>query len=274
MAHVENDGASIYWESIGRGTPLMMVAGLGGVATYWAPQAQSFSQDYRVILHDQRGTGRSSQITVQSVEQMADDAVAVMDAAGVERTLYLGHSTGGAIGVALALKHPDRVAGLIINASTTHGDTYRHKLLGLRKTLLEMGRPDAYASYTTLLLYPHWYINQHHDSLVADEMRAVRSMGNSEAQASRLDAILNFDPRAKLKDLNVPTLVLCARDDILTPLYFSEEYARLIPNAEFIILETGGHAASKTVTAEYDQLVRSFLESCSRTRVRQNDSPD
>ena len=260
MAHVEHDGASIYWESVGSGSPLMMVAGLGGVATYWTPQAKTFSQDYQVILHDQRGTGRSSQIPVKSVEQMADDAVAVMDAAGVKQTLYLGHSTGGAIGVALALKYPERIAGLIINASTTHGDAYRHKLLGLRKTLLEMGRPDAYASYTTLLLYPHWYINQHHESLMADEARAVQSMGCADAQASRLDAILNFDPRAQLPQLNVPTLVLCARDDILTPLYFSEEYAALIPNAQFVILETGGHAASRTVTTQYDQIVRSFFD--------------
>lgn len=261
MAYVEHDGAGIYWESVGTGLPLMMVAGLGGVATYWTPQVEHFSKNYQVILHDQRGTGRSSQIPVKSVEQMADDAIAVMDAAGVERTLYLGHSTGGAIGVALALKYPERIAGLVINASTTHGDAYRHKLLGLRKTLLEMSRPDAYASYTTLLLYPHWYINQHHDRLVEDEARAVQSMGNADAQASRLDAILDFDPRSRLNELTVPTLVLCARDDILTPLYFSQEYADLIPNAKFEILETGGHAASRTVTSEYDQIVKTFFES-------------
>lgn len=261
MAHVEHDGAHIYWESVGTGVPLMMVAGLGGVATYWTPQVEYFSKNYQVILHDQRGTGRSSQIPVKSVEQMADDAIAVMDAAGIEQTLYLGHSTGGAIGVALALKYPERISGLVINASTTHGDAYRHKLLGLRKTLLEMGRPDAYASYTTLLLYPHWYINQHHDRLVEDEARAVQSMGNADAQASRLDAILNFDPRSRLNELTVPTLALCARDDILTPLYFSQEYADLIPNAQFVILETGGHAASRTVTSEYDQIVKTFFES-------------
>ena len=261
MATIEHDGASIYWEAEGHGPHLMMVAGLGGVATYWTPQIKAFSHEYRVIVHDQRGTGRSTQIPVQSVEQMAEDALAVMDAAGVDRTLYLGHSTGGAIGVALALKHPDRISGLVINASTTHGDAYRHKLLGLRKTLLEMGRPDAYASYTTLLLYPHWYINQNHERLVEQESKAVQTLGNAQAQASRLDAILNFDPRDMLSRLEVPTLVLCARDDILTPLYFSEEYAALIPNAELSILETGGHAASHTVTAQYNHVIQRFFES-------------
>jgi len=261
MATIERDGASIYWEATGQGTPLMMVAGLGGVATYWTPQIKTFSQDYRVIVHDQRGTGRSSQIPVRSVEQMADDALAVMDAAGVERTLYLGHSTGGAIGVALALKYPDRLAGLVINASTTHGDAYRHKLLGLRKTLLEKGHADAYASYTTLLLYPHWYINEHYEHLMAEEVKAAQAMGNHEAQASRLDAILNFDPRERLSQIKVPTLVLCAEDDILTPLYFSQAFADLIPNAKLVTLESGGHAASRTVTAEYDQVVRHFFES-------------
>jgi aminoacrylate hydrolase len=258
MAIIERDGAHIYWVAVGQGMPLMMVAGLGGVATYWTPQIDTFSRDFRVIVHDPRGTGRSSQIPVLSVEQMADDAVAVMDAAGVDRALYLGHSTGAAIGVALTLRYPDRIAGLVINASTTHGDAYRHKLLGLRKSLLEMDRPDLYASYTTLLLYPHWYINQHHEQLMADELRAIQALGNPEAQASRLDAILNFDPRENLSRLDVPTLVLCAQDDVLTPLYFSEEYAALIPNATLIVLETGGHAASRTVTAEYDQVVRHF----------------
>ena len=260
MAIAERDGAHIYWEATGQGMPLMMVAGLGGVATYWTPQIDTFSRDYRVIVHDQRGTGRSSQVPVVSVEQMADDAVAVMDAAGVDRALYLGHSTGAAIGVALALQYPDRIAGLVINASTTHGDAYRHKLLGLRKALLEMGRPDLYASYTTLLLYPHWYINQHHGQLMADEARTVQSLGNHEAQASRLDAILNFDPRESLSRLAVPTLVLCAQDDILTPPYFAKEYAALIPGASLITLQTGGHAASRTVTAEYDSVVRHFFE--------------
>lgn len=261
MALIERDGAQIYWEAVGDGPPLMMVAGLGGVATYWNPQLPAFSPKYRVILHDQRGTGRSSHVPVKSVAQMADDALAVMDAAGVEKAFYLGHSTGGAIGTALALKHPDRIAGLVINASTTHGDAYRHKLLGLRKTLLAMDRPDAYASYTTLLLYPHWYINQNAGQLAADEAAAAKTLGGAEVQGSRLDAILAFDPRAELPSLSVPVLVLCARDDILTPLYFSQEYADLIPQAQFTVLETGGHAASRTMTADYDRIVLDFFAS-------------
>ena len=94
-----------------------------------------------------------------------------------------------------------------------------------------------------------------------EEAKVAQSMGNHEAQVSRLDAILNFDPRKKLSKLEVPTLVLCAQDDILTPLYFSEEYAALIPNAQLITLKSGGHAASRTVTAEYNQAVRHFFES-------------
>lgn len=259
MALIERDGAQIYWEAVGDGPPLMMVAGLGGVATYWNPQLPAFSPHYRVVLHDQRGTGRSSHVPVKSVEQMAEDALAVMDAAGIDKAFYLGHSTGGAIGTALALKHPDRIAGLVINASTTHGDAYRHKLLGLRRILLEMDRPDAYASYTSLLLYPPWYINQNAERLAADEAAAAKTLGGAEVQGSRLDAILAFDPRADLPKLAVPTLVLCAKDDILTPLYFSQDYADRIPNARFTVLETGGHAASRTVTETYDRLILDFL---------------
>lgn len=263
MPTCTRDGAAIWWDFAGEGKPgappVMLVAGLGGVSSYWEPQLPDLRRVYRCILHDQRGTGRSSHVPVRDIDQMADDAIAVMDVAGVEKVWFLGHSTGGAIGVSIALRAPERLAGLVINASTTHGDSYRHKLLGLRRMLLEADLRDAYAAYTTLLLHPPWYVNAHADQLAADEARAVAALGDATVQGSRLDAILNFDPREALGTITTPCLVLCARDDILTPLYFSQDYADRIPGAQFTILETGGHAASRTVTQEYNAIVMEFF---------------
>jgi aminoacrylate hydrolase len=249
----------IYYETHGDGPPLMMVAGLGGVGSYWTPNLPRFAAHCRVILHDQRGTGRSSRVPVRSIGQMADDAVQLMDHLGIGQCAWLGHSTGAAIGADLALDHPGRISRLVLNSSTTHGDAYRHKLFGVRRTLHAAAGPAAYASFTSLLLYPPWYINQHAGALAAEEARAAAGIAAPEIQASRLDAILAWDRRAALPGLQTPVLVICAEDDILTPIAFSEGFARLIPGAVLHRLATGGHACSRTVPEVFEPAVLEFL---------------
>ena len=142
MPHLDLPDCRLWWEEHGAGPALLFVAGLGGVATYWDPQIEFFARHFRVILHDQRGSGRSSHVVVRSVEQMADDAVRLMDALGVDRAFYVGHSTGGAIGSAIALAHPDRLTRLVINSSTTKSE--------LRMERHQFGRNLEYAAPTRL----------------------------------------------------------------------------------------------------------------------------
>lgn len=259
MPIVSRDGCDIHWERHGSGPPLLLIAGLGGVATYWEPQLAAFTQRYTVILHDQRGSGRSSHVRVASIEQMAADALAVMDAAGVARAHVIGHSTGGAIGMAMALDTPARVHGLVVNSSTTHGDDYRRKVFGVRAGLLASQSRAEYARYTSLLLYPPWWINRHAAAIEAEEARTVAAIGPAPVQISRFEAILNFDRRPELGRITVPTLVICAADDILTPSYFSDEIHALIPGSRYVLLERGGHACSRTVTERFNQTVLDFL---------------
>ena len=98
---------------------------------------------------------------------MSADLIAVMDAAGLSSAHYLGHSTGGAIGVATALDYPGRLRSLMIYASTTHGDPYRRRIFDLRRQLHAGLGTEAYAKYTSLLLYPPYWINANHEA--ADE---------------------------------------------------------------------------------------------------------
>jgi aminoacrylate hydrolase len=259
MPTVSRDGCDIYWERQGSGPALMLIAGLGGVATYWEPQLAAFAQRYSVILHDQRGSGRSSHVRVRSIEQMAADALAVMDAAGVERAHVLGHSTGGAIGMAMALDSATRVHGLVVNSSTTHGDDYRRKIFGLRAALLRSKSRADYARCTSLLLYPPWWINAHAAAIEAEEARTAAAIGPAAVQTSRFDAILTWDRRAELGRIAAPTLVICAADDILTPSYFSDEIHRLIPRSRYVLFERGGHACSRTRADDFNTSVLDFL---------------
>jgi aminoacrylate hydrolase len=253
-------GTSLHWEKQGQGPALILGAGLGGVGTYWGPNMAALAAHFTVYRFDQRGTGRSSREPVESIEQMSADLIAVMDDAGLERAMYCGHSTGGAIGVATALDYPDRISALMVYASTTHGDAYRRKILGLRATLFSGLGIAAYAEYSTLLLYPPYWINTHEVEIAEAEGATPDQLGSAEIQSSRFDAILDFDRRAELGGIAVPTLVVCADDDILTPKYFSEEFVRLIPGARGHWEPRGGHALSRTEPERFNQIAIEFFQ--------------
>lgn len=259
MPYTEHDDCRLYYEEHGSGEPLLFVAGLGGVSTYWRPQVEDLARDFHVIVYDQRGSGRSDHVEVVSVEQMAADTLAVLDAAGLDSVHYVGHSTGGAIGQSLAIDNPDRLRSLVINSSTTRSDAYRRKVFAVRQALLERVGPEFYAKQTSLLLHPAWWINENAERLEADEKRTAAGLAPSHVQISRMNAILSFDRLADYHRIRVPTLVLCAKDDILTPAYFSEELAREIPGARLVLLETGGHACSITMADEFNEIVREFI---------------
>lgn len=260
MPVVHHAGCDLHYTLEGSGPPLILAAGLGGTGSWWADQAPRYAARHTVLRFDQRGTGASSRLPVASIEQMAADLVAILDHAGIARAQMLGHSTGGAIGVAMALDYPSRLASLIIYASTTHGDAYRHRVFALRKLLFDRVGLEAYAQYTSLLLYPSYWINANDALLREMEAAAGAALGAPEVQASRLDAILRFDRRAEFGRIALPVRVVCADDDILTPRYFSEEFTRLIPGAEAAYVPRGGHALSRTEPTLFDAAVLPFLE--------------
>jgi aminoacrylate hydrolase len=263
MPFAKADGAELYWESSGEGPPLILAAGLGGVLGYWQPNRAELEKHFTLYLFDQRGTGKSSRVKVASIEQMAEDMIAVMDAAGLPAAHYLGHSTGGAIGVATAINHPGRLKSLMIYASTTHGDPYRHRIFELRRQLHAGLGAEAYGKYTSLLLYPPYWINANHEALKEAESAAARQLGDPQVQASRLDAILAFDPRARLSRIWIPTMIVCADDDILTPRYFSEDFATRIANAKTCFVPRGGHALSRTEPELFNKIVIDFFQGVS-----------
>ena len=264
MPLVSRQGCNLYWEKEGTGPPLILGAGLGGVGAYWAPNMAALSQRFTLYRFDQRGTGQSSRTLVESIEQMSADLIAIMDEASLNRAMYLGHSTGGAIGVATALDYPDRFSAMMIYASTTCGDDYRRKILGLRTRILAGLGHTAYSQFSTLLLYPPYWINGNPEEIAKVEAATVNHLGSAEVQESRFNAILNFDRRSELSRINIPTMVVCADDDILTPKYFSEEYATLIPRARARWVPRGGHALSRTEPDFFNKMVIDFFGEVNR----------
>jgi aminoacrylate hydrolase len=260
MPKVVSGDGYIYYETHGTGTPVMLVPGLGGVGSYWNPNVPAFAQRHQVVIHDHRGTGQSSPSLIRySVDQMTEDLLVVMDHLNIEKAHLVGHSTGGAIGQTLAARHPERLTSLVIYASWTKADPFFRRVFEARRTLLTASGAAAYVRSTAIFLYPDWWINENIGLLEEREKIAIPAFPPAEIVASRIDAIVDFDRTADLPKIKTPTLVICAKDDILTPPYFSRELSRLIPGAEFVELARGGHCASETNTKEFNHAVLEFI---------------
>jgi aminoacrylate hydrolase len=260
MPLVSVGDAEIYYESHGSGPPLLLVPGLGGTGNYWQPQISEFSKHFRVVIHDHRGTGQSTRSKITySVDQMTRDLLRLMDAIGIDRAHLLGHSTGGAIGQTLAIEHSDRLIGLVLYASWTRSDAFMKRVFEIRKTLLSSAGAAAYIKATPLFLFPDWWINENSAALESADTKLLETFPSIDIALSRCDAVVNFDRVSQLSQIRTPTHVVCAKDDYLTPRYFSEELAKLIPRAQLHLLERGGHACSQTVPREFNELVLSLL---------------
>ena len=261
MPKVDIGDAEIYYEEAGSGDPVMFVPGLGGGGSVWMNQIPAFSDSYRTIVHDHRGCGQSSYSKIDySVDQMAADAIRLMDGLGIERAHWVGHSTGGAMGQIVAQDYPDRLASLVLSATWSGQDSYFNRAFAARKGVLSTGGTLDYARHSVLTLLPPWYITQNPERITEMEGYLAGADQPVEIMESRIDAICAFDRRDRMADIKAPTLVIVAEDDMVTPRYLSDELADGIPGAEKVILSTGGHFVIHIEVDDYNRAVRGFLD--------------
>jgi aminoacrylate hydrolase len=267
MTLVPAGSARIYTETHGDGDDLLLVPGLGGRAQFWANQVTPFARQFRVILHDHRGTGRSSRSRVRySIRQMADDVLRVMDHHRVAASHFVGHSTGGAIGQYLALRHPDRIRSLVLSATWCGPDALFTDLFRHRRDVLKKCGAAAYLFEGTMLATPAAHLQRTYADSLSTLAARLKDFPGTTIETSRIGAVMAHDLRRQVHRIAIPTLVIGARDDQITPPGFSEELARRIPGAKLILLPSGGHFCPMTEPETYNRRVLAFLRAARSPR--------
>lgn len=260
MPKLSVDGTQIYYELAGEGSPLVITAGQGT-----GPQARQalidgLARRHTVLTYDPRGTGRSDAARQgQSIEELANDVLALMDAVGFPKAHVMGLSTGTGKATVLAARHPERVDRLILAAPWTHGDPDFFILQNLRKAAARDMPPDQYVHFNALLLYSPAYRRAHFERFAQMAQHALGKRQDAEGIAARLDAILDFDARPLYGRIACPTLVFGARDDLVMPLWFAQDAARAIAHARLVTLEEGGHMFFESQTDTFLKDALPFL---------------
>src|SRR3954447_14157073 len=255
------DGAELAVHVDGQGPDLLLVSGLGGTAAFWEPVVAALSARFRVIRFDQRGIAGSTRGTATTtIDQLADDSFAVLDAVGSRRALLLGHSTGGVILQAMALADETRIAGLVLSGSWLKSNCYMNELFRSRLAILRIA-PREYAAMVAFLGYPADWLEANWPRYEAMLAAAPITEAQQDVMAERIQALVSFDRSAEIGRITVPILIQGAEDDLIVPAFLQRELARALPRAETHFFATGGHFFPVTRIDEFAATLTRFAES-------------
>jgi 3-oxoadipate enol-lactonase len=256
------DGTRIHYEAFGRrGAPaVLMIQGLGADKHGWDMQRFTLALRYRVIAFDNRGAGRSDKpFGTYSMEQMADDAVAVLDHVGVAAAHVVGASMGGAISQLMAVRHPTRVLSLTLACTACRNQPWRRELLGQWMEAAEergMGAMTRDAA--------RWVMAPRSFRRLVPVFGWLGPLGMGRPAHSfvaQVQAILAADDELanELHTICVPTMVIVGNQDILTPRGDSEELADRIPGAELVVISGAAHGFMVEHASTFNKILMDFL---------------
>lgn len=242
---------------------MLLSAGLGGTAGYWAPQLEALAARFRIVAYDQAGTGRNRRELPEDhdIASMADEALAVLEATGTARCHFVGHALGGLVGLALALHTPDRLHSLTVVNGWAAATAHTKRCFEMRLMLLAHGGPAAYVRAQPLFLYPADWLTTHAERAAHEEAHGLATFQGETTLRRRIAALLAFDVTARLGTVATPTLVVAARDDVLVPSTASHALAAGIPGANLHVAAWGGHALNVTEPAAFNDRLLGFLDS-------------
>ena len=260
------EAAGLYYELHGPpdGEPLLLSSGLGGSAHYWRPNVETFAEHFRVLSYDHRGTGRSDLVLPEtvSIEDMADDVIALMDALGIERAHFVGHAIGGMIGMAIALKARDRLRRLMVINGWARLEPHTGRCFDARLLLLRVGGPQAYAEAQSIFLYPADWIALHEEDVAAQVRVTVEHFPDTATLRKRIAAARAFDILDRVGEIGTPLLAVCASDDVLVP---SIATTRIVDHLSpfnggtEVTMRWGGHACNVTDPQSFHQFALAWL---------------
>ena len=262
MATVRVGNVNLYCEEWGSGEPLLLIMGMGANTTDWEPQIQALCKEHRLIAFDNRGSGRSDRPDEPvTMERLADDAVALLDSFGVERSHVFGMSMGGMIAQELALRHPQRLLTLILGATMCGGLNAVHPPM---KRIMEWigtrDLPPREAAEAGLpFLYSQRFIDDMKEDLINSSLRTAHLRAPKDTVHHQLRAITRFDSYHRLPSIQAPTLVMTGSEDLLVPAENSRILANRIPQAEFVEFGGMGHGFLRESSPQVNETLLAFL---------------
>jgi proline iminopeptidase len=291
QGYVDAGGVLLYYEALGRGEPLVVVHGGPGAShDYFLPYLIPLARHNRVVFLDERGSGKSTKLEDPkgyTVEAMADDVEAVRKALGLGRINLLGHSYGGVVAQAYALKYQQNLAHLVLSSTFSSTRELNEDLKRMKDALpaearekvdkLEaaglfgQGKPWEHGRYPDDYMRAAWgdgyfaYLYGAHPdpayepvSPPATTWDLYREMWGSHGEFIVDGNLVSVEYNDRLGSLKVPTLVTVGEHDQVDPVH-AKALAGRIPGAKLVVLPNSGHMVFVDQPEIYLKAVDEFL---------------
>ncbi len=261
MPYQRVNGIQIYYEEHGspEAFPILFINGLLMDTTSWVFQIPVFAQQFRVLLYDCRGQGRSDKPAGTYPQALhAQDLLALMDTLDIPRTHLFGLSNGGTVAMHFASDHPERVERLILVDTFAGVDAVMRAKLDSWLAAMDVGGLDLRFDVATPWVWGRTFMAQHGELLAS--LRAKASQADPAAGRALINGTLDYDIRDRLCKIEAPTLVLVGEEDVLTPPWYSRELTQAIPDARMVIVPQAGHALTIESPAVVNSLTLTFLQ--------------
>ena len=273
MSTLKRPDVDLYYELSGQGPPVLLIQGVGVVGACWRPQVAALQGRFQTLLFDNRGIGKSTPCAGPiSIEAMAEDARALLDAVGWESAHIVGHSMGGVIAQQLALNCPQRVRSLSLLCTFARGkDAARLTPWVLWMTLrTRIGtRRMRRRAFLEMLWSPEALQTANTDALAS---RIAALIGRDLAHQpsilmKQLVAMGRHDISKRIAELrSIPTLVVSAEHDHIALPRYGQMLADAIPGARFQLMPAVSHGMTIQAAEGINVILMQFLDSVEAAR--------
>ena len=262
MPKVITNTIAMSYDQQGTGEPLILIPYLAADRACYAFQVPEYARHFTCISVDLRGTGESDTPNgAYTTELLADDIAAFMQALGIRKAHVAGLSLGGAVGMWLAVKHPDKVASLSAHSGWARTDGFLRTVVESWQIVARaVGVPDMIIrAIFPWCLTPELYAGkpEYVETLAAFvRSRPAPSVADFIHQSN---AVLAHDVEPHLGRILAPTQISVGTRDQLTSMRFADRLNRGIPNSELLVFEGCAHAALYERVEEFNQRTLTFL---------------
>lgn len=263
MAEINVNGVWTYYEERGSGTPLVLVHGLGGSTELWKHVAGPLAEDFRVVMYDLRGSGRS-QVPPgpYSMRELVADLDGVIEALGLGRVLLMGHSMSGALVLAYAAAYPEKVLGVVgVGAPSEIPDAGRDGLRARADTVEAQGMGAVAETVATNGTAPSFRAGR------PEEFRALVGLlesNDARGYGALCRVVADLDVTGELGKIQAPVLLVAGDKDGVAPPAASEKTAAAIPNARYVQIEDCAHILPWEKSGALLEAARPFLRDRAR----------
>lgn len=284
---IEIDGRRVnycdYGEARDGARPVVLVHGLAACWQCWLEQIPRLAAEgRRVIALDLPGFGASEMPRSKiSIEAYGRSVESLCDALDLGQVVVIGHSMGGFAAAEFAIQYPQRVERLILQAAagiSTNHYAREPLLVGARLVAAVGARGAAQSRFVATRPRLRWValqtVARHPGRLPPDLIWELIDHSGTPAFLPALDAILSFDFRDRLSQIECPTLVVWGREDMLVPADDADEYERVIPRARKVVFEDTGHSPMMERPQAFNDCVAQWLSEEGADRPSESDLED